>query len=72
MNAYNLIRNVHTFSEIDETIPTITVKDLLPDEILNGPIFRYKGSLTTPPCTETVEWIVYKKPLKIASSQVSI
>ena len=28
--------------------------------------YRYKGSLTTPPCTEGVRWFIMNKPLKIS------
>ena len=28
-------------------------------------VFRYQGSLTTPPCTEGLEWIVSKEPLQV-------
>ncbi len=32
--------------------------------------FRYSGSLTTPPCTEGVRWVIMKNPLSIAKEQV--
>ena len=32
--------------------------------------FRYNGSLTTPPCTEGVVWLVMKTPLTASKSQI--
>ncbi|WP_019039092.1 carbonic anhydrase [Psychroflexus tropicus] len=34
--------------------------------------FTYQGSLTTPPCSEDVTWIVFKKPIEIALEQVEL
>ena len=32
--------------------------------------FRYEGSLTTPPCKETVEWNVYLDPVTVAQADI--
>jgi len=40
------------------------------DKLLN--YYRYNGSLTTPPCTEGVRWIVMKQPYQVSKSQVEM
>ncbi len=32
--------------------------------------FRYEGSLTTPPCSEVVNWVVFKQPLTASAQQI--
>ncbi|VDK81544.1 unnamed protein product [Dibothriocephalus latus] len=32
--------------------------------------FRYQGSLTTPPCTENVQWTMMREPLYVTNSDV--
>ena len=35
-----------------------------------GNYYRYSGSLTTPPCYESVIWTVFEDPILISSAQV--
>lgn len=44
------------------------LQHLLPEE---KAVFHYSGSLTTPPCTEGVEWYVMKEPVTMSKSQMN-
>ncbi|HTJ96684.1 MAG TPA: carbonic anhydrase family protein, partial [Rhodocyclaceae bacterium] len=48
---------------------TIDLARLLPE---NRSYWTYMGSLTTPPCTEGVLWMVMKQPVQLSPEQVSI
>jgi carbonic anhydrase len=46
---------------------SINATDLLPT---NRDVFHYSGSLTTPPCSENVNWYVMKTPIEVSDAQV--
>ena len=46
---------------------TINVADLLP---LEKTLYRYSGSLTTPPCSEGVYWLLLKEPIEFDKNQI--
>ena len=48
---------------------TCDLLNLIPD---THPVFHYSGSLTTPPCSEGVEWFVLEKPIELSKAQISI
>jgi len=52
---------------------SLNMSDLLGDDLTDKmTYYAYKGSLTTPPCTESVNWYVLEKPLKITKDQLDI
>ncbi len=55
---------INEFKEINKVV---NLSDLFPKE---QSFYSYNGSLTTPPCTEGVNWIVYKEPIIISLEEV--
>lgn len=49
----------------------IFLKDLVPAFNNGSPYYTYQGSLTTPPCFESVRWIVLSETAPFSPSQVS-
>ncbi|MCK4743697.1 MAG: carbonic anhydrase [Sulfuriflexus sp.] len=47
---------------------TLNVAELLPS---NHSYYNYSGSLTTPPCSEGVNWMVLQTPVEVSTEQVA-
>lgn len=47
----------------------INPSELLPESMS---YYTYMGSLTTPPCTEGVLWLVMKQPVQVSAEQIQI
>ena len=45
----------------------VNAAEILPQE---QSFYSYFGSLTTPPCSEIVTWIVYKQPIEMSQQQI--
>ncbi|XP_075049661.1 carbonic anhydrase 14 [Mixophyes fleayi] len=49
-------------------VPSFDVEQLLPENMEK--YFRYSGSLTTPPCYQSVQWTVFRDPVQISVPQM--
>jgi carbonic anhydrase len=73
-------RSNAVFNKIVSTMPAIEgpaapvdlaidPNDLLPPQL---GYYRYEGSLTTPPCSETVDWLVVSEPVEVAKVDIEL
>jgi len=49
-------------------ISNLNVRSMLPENLSH--FFRYEGSLTTPPCYESILWTVFETPITLSHNQV--
>jgi len=68
------------FSRIITTMPTHEGETVKADSAINPngllargrlAYYRYPGSLTTPPCSETVEWLLLTNPIQVADADMT-
>ncbi|KAM8986380.1 uncharacterized protein PRD47_018602 [Ara ararauna] len=50
------------------SIPSFSIRDLLPSRL--DLYYRYNGSLTTPPCFQSVLWTLFQQPVHISRAQL--
>jgi carbonic anhydrase len=53
---------------VSDTGEIVNVADLLPTDPL---VYRYTGSLTTPPCTEGILWSIMTTPIEMSHEQIT-
>lgn len=62
------MRDVEGSTEKKTFVEPFPLDDLI--HTFDGDYVTYKGSLTTPPCTEGVIWIISFTPLPVSERQV--
>ncbi|KAF3696784.1 Carbonic anhydrase 6 [Channa argus] len=71
-NTYysDFISNLEKIKYVDQsmTISSIDVRSMLPENLNH--FFRYQGSLTTPPCYESILWTVFDTPITLSHNQI--
>lgn len=73
--ANPVINHLWTYMPLgkDDRVPfprgSVDLNDLLPKDPL---YYQFMGSLTTPPCTEDVLWMVLKQPVTISDEQLRL
>ncbi|TRY96615.1 hypothetical protein DNTS_024246 [Danionella cerebrum] len=63
---YENDRAVHANQAMN--ITNLNVRSMLPENLSH--FFRYQGSLTTPPCFESILWTVFDTPITLSHNQI--
>nr|QPA18410.1 carbonic anhydrase IV [Sciaenops ocellatus] len=67
----NVLRSIKSTNDNTSLVP-ISLAQLIPSEQNMTSYYRYKGSLTTPSCTESVIWTLFEKPIPLNMDQLQM
>ena len=62
-----LYSNMPIKNHVENSVNEVRLDDFLPPNFTLGRYYHYEGSLTTPPCSETVQWFVLQEPLYVSN-----
>ncbi|NXI61947.1 CAH9 anhydrase, partial [Anseranas semipalmata] len=67
-----ILKHLHKIQGEDEEVlvPGFNITGLLPDRL--HLYFHYSGSLTTPPCYQSVKWTVFNQTVMLSQDQISV
>uniref|UniRef100_H3CT14 Carbonic anhydrase n=1 Tax=Tetraodon nigroviridis TaxID=99883 RepID=H3CT14_TETNG len=65
----NSLRSVKA-ADGNASLQPISLAQLIPPEKNLTSFYRYKGSLTTPGCTESVVWTLFESPIPLSAGQL--
>uniref|UniRef100_A0A8C2TGY3 Carbonic anhydrase n=1 Tax=Coturnix japonica TaxID=93934 RepID=A0A8C2TGY3_COTJA len=51
-------------------LTSLDIQAMLPENLSH--FYRYQGSLTTPPCSESVTWTIFDSPIVLSHAQISL
>lgn len=63
-----ILAHIPTNEEKSTIVPAMSIKPLFPESAAN---YRYSGSFTAPPCSETVSWVVFRDPVEASIGQLN-
>ncbi|XP_048417562.1 carbonic anhydrase 6 isoform X3 [Stegostoma tigrinum] len=66
ISSLSKVRYAGQFTEIQP----IDIRNMLPHNLSN--FYRYRGSLTTPPCFETIIWTIFDSTIVLSSNQIRL
>ncbi|XP_062262200.1 carbonic anhydrase 4a [Platichthys flesus] len=67
----NALRSITTTNG-NTSLSSISLTQLIPSEQNLTSYYRYKGSLTTPGCTEAVIWTLFETPIPLSMDQLRV